>query len=75
MERIVPESFRKLYERTQTGKAGPRQAIKMQCAECTGYDRDEITNCSDLACPLYKYRPFAGIRRRQSPSTKAKTIA
>lgn len=67
MIREPTETFRNLYERTQSGKAGPRQAIKMQCAECVGYDRNEITNCTDIGCPLYNYRPFAGIKRRKAP--------
>lgn len=55
--RDVPIKYRKLYGRTQTGKASPRQAIKMQCVECTGYVRKEVTMCTDTQCPLYKYRP------------------
>lgn len=74
-DRQVPESFSKLYERTQSGKASSRQAIKMQCAECVGYDRDEITNCTDTGCPLYYYRPFAGIIRRKKSATILKNIA
>lgn len=54
----IPESWQKLYARTQSGKASPRQAIKMQCGECIGYDRTEIPKCSDFGCPLHKYRPF-----------------
>jgi hypothetical protein len=64
---VVPESFRKLYDRCLTGKAGPRAAIKMQCAECVGYDRDEVTNCTDKGCPLFHLRPYSGITRRKLP--------
>jgi hypothetical protein len=58
MKRIVPESFRKLYEKTQKGKASPRAVIKMMCAECVQYIRDEVTKCSDFGCPAHRYRPF-----------------
>ena len=66
MKRIVPESFRKLYEKTQNGKASPRAVIKMMCAECVQYIRDEITNCSDFGCPAHRYRPFIEKRNKNA---------
>ncbi len=54
----IPESQQKGYLKTSQGKASPRAAIKAFCCECMGYDRGEVTLCSDLACPLYLYRPF-----------------
>jgi hypothetical protein len=46
------------YLKASQGKASPRSAIKSFCCECMGYDRGEVTLCSDGACPLYLYRPF-----------------
>jgi hypothetical protein len=54
----MPKLYQSGYERAINGKASPRQAIKAQCLECVGYERNEITNCTDTDCPLYCYRPF-----------------
>ena len=54
----MPKLYQGGYERAISGKASPRQAIKAQCLECVGYERDEIPRCSDTGCPLYYYRPF-----------------
>jgi hypothetical protein len=54
----APESFRKLLTLALSGKCSPRQAIKAQCAECNGFDRDAITGCTAYACPLWAFRPF-----------------
>ena len=57
MERIIPQTFRKNYERAMGGRS-LKSAVKAFCAECVQYDRDEITKCTDTLCPLYPYRPF-----------------
>ena len=54
----MPQQYRKLYDRVMSGKASPRQAIKMHCLECWGYVRTETQNCADYACPLRAYRPY-----------------
>lgn len=54
----MPELYRKQYDRCMTGKASPRDAIKMQCLECWGYVRAETAACDNTACPLYLYRPY-----------------
>jgi len=54
----IPKLYHKLYERAASGKASPRAAIKMFCAECCGYERNEVTLCTDTGCPLRSYRPF-----------------
>lgn len=54
----APESFRKLLTQAMSGKCSPRQAIKAQCAECNGFDRQAITDCTAYACPLWHFRPF-----------------
>ena len=70
MDRIVPESWRKLYDKCLRVKTSPRSAIKMQCGECVGYDRTEITACTDSGCPLFGYRPF-----RTSKTASVKQIS
>jgi hypothetical protein len=56
-EREVPEKWQKLYQKCLSGKASPRQCIKMFCGECMGYDRTEVAACEDEGCPLYSKRP------------------
>lgn len=57
MIRNVPESMRKTYEKAMTGKSRGA-GIKAFCSECVGYDRKEVSLCTDTGCPLYPYRPF-----------------
>jgi hypothetical protein len=38
-----------------------KAAIKAQCLECMGWSRKDIDGCTDLACPLYPYRPFQAV--------------
>jgi hypothetical protein len=61
-DRVVPESWRKLYDKCLNVKASPRSAIKMACGECVQYIREEITLCTDKNCPLYGYRPFRNVK-------------
>lgn len=56
---LMPESMRAGYLRAATGNGSPRQAIRVHCYECMGYDRQEVLGCTALACPLYAYRPGA----------------
>jgi hypothetical protein len=56
--RTAPESFRNLLAQSYAGKCAPRQAIKAQCAECNGFDRDAIRDCTCYACPLWMFRPY-----------------
>jgi len=54
----TPESCRKLFVAAWSGKASPRQAIKAQCLECNGFDRQAIAECTCWACPLWNFRAF-----------------
>ena len=56
--KTAPQSFRKLLTQAMTGKCSPRTAIKAQCAECNGFDRDAIAGCAAYACPLWHFRPY-----------------
>ncbi len=60
--RQMPPTYRRSYVRAVRGGASLREAIKMQCAECCGYDREAVTECPATACPLWHYRPWQ--RRR-----------
>ena len=54
----MPKSHRRTYLKATRGKGSPRIAIKAFCAECCGWDRQEVRLCTGLACPLWPYRPF-----------------
>lgn len=54
----TPHTCKNVFVRSWARKASPRQAIKAQCLECQGFDRDAITGCSSFACSLWEYRPF-----------------
>jgi len=64
----IPQSFRATYKRAVSGK-GFRAAISAQCLECCGWQREEVKNCADLACPLWLYRPVRGVTG-STPRTK-----
>ena len=51
----MPSSCRRSYEKSKTSKAF---AIKSMCAECSGYDRKVVRDCTDEGCPLWPHRPF-----------------
>jgi hypothetical protein len=54
----MSSKYRKLFDRVVAGEASPRDAIKLQCLECWGYDRSETQLCDHSLCPLYQYRPY-----------------
>lgn len=60
--RQMPVKLRRSYVRAVRGEASAREAIKAQCSECMGYDRDAVATCPAIACPLWRYRPWQ--RRR-----------
>ena len=57
----APQSVRRVLERAFDGESSPRQAIKAGCLACSCFQRDEITNCRVILCPLWAYRPFQPI--------------
>lgn len=59
----IPKRYRKIYKKAveTNSKAA---AIKAFCLECVCWQKNEVINCSCLACPLFGVRPF--IKSRQS---------
>ena len=62
-----PVSHKRLLTSCWARKASPRQAIKAFCAECVGYDRTAVTQCTAYACPLWRYRPYQTAEPRIAP--------
>lgn len=54
----APVSCQGILERAYEGKASPRAAIKAFCLQCVGYQRQDVTECSAQAYPLWRYRPY-----------------
>jgi hypothetical protein len=52
---IMPESMRRQYLRAMRGKS-PLGAIKAFCRMCVGWQRLEVNECTDPACPLFPLR-------------------
>ena len=50
--------IRMAYTLQPANKASPRMAIRAFCLQCVGYVRNDITNCTATACPLWHYRPY-----------------
>jgi hypothetical protein len=57
MQRQLPTTMQATYDKAMTGKSRGA-AVKAFCCECTGYDRKEVSLCTDHGCPLFPYRPF-----------------
>jgi hypothetical protein len=63
--RETPSLYRGQYARAMAGKASGRQAIKVMCYSCMGWEgaagggtlKNEVRRCTSPACPLFAYRP------------------
>lgn len=53
----IPKLYRGIYDRAVKGKS-LRAAINAFCLECVCWQREEIRQCTDLACPLFAVRPY-----------------
>jgi len=53
----IPKVYRKFYEKAVKNASKPA-AIKAFCLECCMWKKNEVINCTSLACPLYLVRPF-----------------
>jgi hypothetical protein len=60
----MPESCRGAYKKA-VAKKSMRAALNSFCLECVGYQREEIKVCTDLACPLWAYRPYSVLKKAQ----------
>jgi hypothetical protein len=57
----MPVKCRGHYEKAMRGRS-MKAAITAQCLECVLWVRKEVELCTDVACPLYPYRPFQVVR-------------
>jgi len=61
----IPKIHRKTYDRAMQGKS-LKSAVKSFCLECVCWQKEEVRLCTDLACPLYPYRPYKNRANRCS---------
>ena len=54
----VPQSARRIVERSFNSVGGRANAIQAMCLCCTSFNRDEVRNCPVILCPLNPWRPF-----------------
>lgn len=67
-----PANRRNAYVKAMRGNS-MGAAIKAFCQMCVGWAEvvDQIRNCTDLACPLYPYRPHrAGAKEEAADGTE-----
>jgi hypothetical protein len=51
----IPTKLHNTFIKAWSGKSRT-YAIRAMCYACIGYNKQEVENCTSLACPLYAYR-------------------
>ena len=60
----MPSSFKGPYLRA-VHKKSRKAAITSFCRECTGWSIKDIRYCPDNGCPLWAFRPYQEVRKRE----------
>ena len=45
-------------DKSATNPKSLRLAINAKCWDCSNYQREEVSNCTAVSCPLHKVRPW-----------------
>lgn len=53
----IPKVHQANYDRAMQGKS-LKAGIKAFCLECVCWQKEDVRQCTSLACPLYPYRPY-----------------
>lgn len=53
----MPKIHRANYDKAMKGRS-MKAATKAFCLMCVCWQKEEVKLCTDLACPLYPYRPY-----------------
>ena len=56
----IPVSAQGIVRRAMGKTGGRMNAIKAKCLDCSNWQREEITHCRVVTCPLHPWRPFQG---------------
>lgn len=67
LAKVLPPKFKGLVDRFLNGKAGPADAIRAKCLECSGGSSSEAARC-EVDCPLLAFNPYrmAAAKRQAS---------
>lgn len=69
----VPQKHKGKYRKALAGKISPREAIKIHCFHCYGWNTPDAKRCNNTACPLWHYSPAAKILNATRKSGKGCT--
>ena len=53
----MPKIHRANYDKAMKGRS-MKAATKAFCLMCVQWQKEEVRLCTDLACPIYPYRPY-----------------
>ena len=59
----MPKIHRANYDKAMKGRS-MKAATKAFCLMCVCWQKEEVRLCTDLACPLYPYRPYKNSANR-----------
>lgn len=66
----APVKHQVALRKSFAGGLSPRQAIRVKCLDCCGYERAEVAECRVVTCPLWAIRPY-----RYAVTTEAEAAA
>jgi len=61
----MPKIHRANYDKAMKGRS-MKAATKAFCLMCVQWQKEEVRLCTDLACPLYPYRPYKSRSKQAS---------
>lgn len=64
----------KMLKEIASGKLTPLKAIKLHCLDCVCYDRNEVTKCGNVDCPLHEFRFGRNPRHKGRVDRKGKEV-
>jgi len=56
--RSVPEKHQLATTRALKGQTMKAASVKMMCLQCSGFQRNEVTECRVITCALHNHRPY-----------------
>lgn len=68
-----PLKHQQAVRKSLAGALSPRSAIRVKCLTCSNFQRDEVTGCNVVLCPLWAIRPYQKDSRPQGAAEKELT--
>ncbi len=65
-----PLKHQQAVRKSLAGGLSPRSAIRVKCLTCSCFQRDEVTACTVVLCPLWAIRPYQKDSRPQGAAEK-----